>query len=326
MPALHMIEIPRPDQNTIWVSKEFGIRSRDEFVRRAGRSWGETTLDVASTQIRGVGYAVLACSKRYDSYKNSHVFPRFDDTTPLGSSEKTEKVGLAILFHGLNGQPSLWDDHIALLQNYPALDLFAPEVPDAGHRSLTDQTSQVLLQRIVDWTNKNPGKPVAFFGQSNGTRFALLFETWLRVHTPKTPVHVSLTTGVLFGTSSVDMINTVLKTIQSTAFTFGHLSQVNCAELAFGSDTARKLVGDARKSLDDGVAERDYVMYSSMHDVGVPDIGSGLPLLVCEGQTSKSERHYLVTNYGHNAIVTALAQKQVDDCMKWMNKFRNNLT
>lgn len=48
MTAIHIVQIPPPDQNTIWVSKKYGIRSRREFERHANRSFFQKVTDVAS--------------------------------------------------------------------------------------------------------------------------------------------------------------------------------------------------------------------------------------------------------------------------------------
>lgn len=321
MNAINIVQVPAPDHKTLWVSKDFGIRSRREFQRHANRSHLQTATDLLSTQLRGVNYSLHAGKKLFAAKRHAIKFPQFIDQAPIGNTDKAQTHGLAVLFHGLNGQPTLWDAHVALLKKTPGIDVFVPQVPDAGHRSLTDDSSYVLLNRIVDWTKKNPGKPVALFGQSNGSRFALLFETWLRERAPGTPVHVSLTAGVMYGTTTVDLTNALLRTNELAVTSLGKLSLVNCMELGFGSDTARRLVGEARKPLPQGTAERDYAMYAPLHDMHVPDTGSGLPILVSEGQEGKKERHYIVSNYGHNAIVTALAKKQINDCVGWMKKF-----
>lgn len=315
---LNLVEIPRPDANTIWISKEYGIRSTREFTRHAQRDIFGVVSDVAAINLRGLHYTFSAGYKRYNAYSNQVKFPQFADETPI--STKVNSLGLAVLFHGLNGQPSLWDEHAALFENTPEIEVYAPAVPQEGHLPLESDQSHALLKRIVDWTKANPGKPVALFGQSNGSRFALQFEIWLRERAPTTPVHVCITSGVMYGTSTVDLTNYVFWTDVTETFSFSKLSLANCEELAFGSDAARKLVGEGRKPLPSGVASRDYIMYSPMHDVHVPNTGSGLPILVPEGQELKTEKHYLVTNYGHNAIVTALAEKQIGDCVSWMKR------
>lgn len=317
MNSLHLIEVPRPDQNTRWISQEFGIRKRKEFLRYENYTVIEKVQDFFSTQLHGADYTLSSAKKRLDSKLHPIQFAQFDDKTPIGKTDKVEKMGLAILFHGLNGQANLWDEHVALFKKHPEVDVLAPEVPDEGHQSLFDTTTTALLGRIVDWTKDNPGKPIALFGQSNGTRFALLFEILLRENAPKSPVHVSLTSGVLYGT--------ILIQIANATCSFNLVSPINRKELALGSPTPKELVGEARKPLPEGVAERDYVMYAPKHDVLVPNTGSALPILVCDGQKLKKEKHYLVTNYGHNALVKGLdlSQKQIADCISWM-KIQNN--
>ena len=319
MTALQIIEVPRPDNNAIWASKEYGIRARSEFERYNPQTFFKSGFDLASAWIRGGHYSLTEAYKRINAkYSNIH-FPKFEDKTPIGTGFKADKLGLAILFHGLYGQPSLWDNHVSILEKNN-IDIYAPEVPDGGHKSLEDKTSYKLLDRIVDWTKGNPRKPIVIFGHSNGSRLAILFEIWLRTYAPETPVYVSLTAGVLFGTTAANVSNVLLKTDKGSNF-MGLLSQENGTEMPFGSDMARKLVENARKPLEKGVAERRFTMYSSflpVIDLLVPDTGSSLPILVPEEQELKSEKHYIIPNYGHNAMVTGIAERQVAECIEWM--------
>lgn len=321
MTSLQFIEVPRPDQNTIWASKEFGIRSRSEFEKYIPRNFIQKVGDLGTAWASGGYYTVSAAAKRVSAQYTKLQAPKFDDTTPVGTDFKVDKLGLALLFHGLNGQPSVWDNHISLLKKNE-LDIYAPEVPDGGHKSIEDETSYILLNRIVDWTKRNPGKPICIFGQSNGSRLALLFEVWLRTKAPETPVYVSLTAGVLFGTSGANVTNNLLRTDGSnSSIISGMISQENGLELPFGSDMARKLVGEARKPLEKGTAERHYCLYAPLLpaiDLFVPDTGSSLPILVPDEQTSKSEKHYLIPNHGHNAMVTVIAERQVAECLEWL--------
>lgn len=338
---MDIIEIRRPDEHTVWEAEEFGIRAKSEFMHQADRTienrngenrtvaewaeWGTGwARDGLSINWKGASYTYTSLVKRGTAIYNGSEFNQFDDPTPIGRIDDVESIGLVVLFHGLNGQPSVWDDYIDCFnRDFPQVDTYFPEIPDGGHRSLHDDTTYVLLDRIVDWINRNPRKPVAFFGQSNGTRFAVLFETALRERAPQTNVYVSLSSAVLFGTRTVDNANAVLSTNEFPERSFGIVSDVNCEELAFGSQVARELVDNAREPLAEGVAERRYVMYSPIHDMLVPNTGSGLPILVPDGQRSKQERHYVVTTSGHNAIVENLVERRVHECMEWMLAINN---
>jgi len=69
---------------------------------------------------------------------------------------------------------------------------------------LQDPRCIAFRERLVDWTVRNPKKPIAFFGQSNGSRHSVHFECFLRYAAPSTPVHVSLTAGVIFGSKTIE--------------------------------------------------------------------------------------------------------------------------
>jgi hypothetical protein len=188
-------------------------------------------------------------------------------------------------------------------------------VPEQCVCSLEDNRFESLLERIVDWTKRNPLKPVAFFGQSNGSRIAAYFDTLLREHAPQTPVHGSLTGAVLFGSEMVSKTNVdVLAELKSGYNVY--------KDLSFGSEIAKRLLKSVREPLKDGVAPRYYVMYAPYHDHHVYSPGSALPIINPDKQSSKTEEHYIVYNYGHNAIPLGVREEQILKCIKWMNQMQ----
>lgn len=307
-----IIRVPAPDLHTLWDNEEYGIRCEAEFKKYDHREYSQIVSDFIAVQKRGIGYQGSAIYKRVKTAFRGVKPPQFDDETVIG---RVNAKGLIVLFHGLNGQPTLWNDHLDTLTQYPDFDSIALEVPEAGVCSLEDDRFKSLLERIVDWTKRNPLKPIALFGQSNGSRVAAHFETLLREHVPQAPVHVSLTGGVLFGSEMVS----------KTAF--DALSDLKLGyniykDLSFGSEVAKRLLKAVREPLKEGVAPRYYVMYAPYHDHLVHSLGSALPVINSDKQTSKREKHYMVYNYGHNAIPLGVREKQIHKCIKWMNQMQ----
>src|SRR5207249_3025725 len=158
------------------------------------------------------------------------------------TATKTNTKALVIFFHGLNGRPSVWNDHIheleKLSKDHPefAVDLFAPHLPKGGHCTLEDPEVEILFKDIREWVEKNPAKPIVMFGQSNGCRFALRLETLLREHAPQSPVQLFLTGPVLFGTSLIQRCTNIASPTLLNRLSFGLITPTACQELGLGSD------------------------------------------------------------------------------------------
>lgn len=316
MEPLFIVRIPLPDQDTLWANEEFGIRSNPEFAKHDKR----TNLQVAShfieVQQHGIVYQASSGYKRINSRLTGIKPPQFNDETVIG---RTNANGLIVLFHGLNGQPTLWNDHLVSLQQHPDFDSIALAVPDEGVCSLEDSRFDSLLKRIVDWTQRNPLKPIAFFGQSNGSRVAARFETLLREHAPQTPVYTSLTGAVLFGSAMAASTNVAALAALKSGYNV-------YSDLSYGSEVAKSLLKSVREPLNEGVAPRHYAMYAPYHDHLVYSLGSALPIINPANQSSKTEEHYIVYNYGHNAIPLGVREKQIGKCIKWMNQMQPQTT
>lgn len=308
MSACSIVKIPPPDGETLWLKHAYGIRHDEEFDRYDPRNVLEKTLNYAQVLGHGAEYTAEAITKRLIASARGLVSNKFDDQTPIG---KADSLGLVILFHGLHGQPSLWDYHVEELNSFVEFDILPLEVPEAGVCSLDDPPFEILLNRIVKWTEEHPLKPIAFFGQSNGSRVAAYYETLLRERAPTTPVHVSLTGGVLYGSLT---INAVALHKWHDYFEGYNIYQ----DLAFGSKAAKALLAKVRAPLKEGVAERYYTMYAPYYDHHVYSLGSALPIINSHQQPTKKERHYVVFNYGHNAIPIGVMDKQIHKCIKWM--------
>jgi hypothetical protein len=209
------------------------------------------------------------------------------------------------MLHGLNSDPTQWFKQLSIVRKQNNIDVFVPVVPKRGNCSLNDATDP-LLPTLLDYAKKNPTKPICLLGISNGGRLALNLETKLRETTLQTPVMVSSISGAHFGSSRMNLLE---KFYLAKLF---H-SKIICEELRYGSDSARKLLGNARAILPENCAKRKYEFYASSDDQTIPDLDSTLPEL------NKGEKHYLLNGHSHDSIITAVATKQIASCVQWIN-------
>jgi len=310
-----LIEIPFPNKQAIWKDQAFGIRDIPEFKIYDNRSLKSKIIDGVSIFFNESFYLLKTFSKMMSA--KFQKTPSLQFTDPIQTT--TEAKALAVFLHGLNGKDSVWDDHKTYIkQRALEIDVFAPNLPLFGHAYLNGEDTQILLRSIVDWTKAHPGKPIALFGQSRGSMYAVRFETLLREAAPSTPIHVSLTGGVLYGTTRVTRFNKWIPENKANIVTGNVLTEIACKELSSGNETAKKLLQEAREPLKEGVAPRDYVMYASHSDLYVPETGSSLPI-INEGnsQEGKTQRHYFSRGHGHNSIVGSAVEKQIEDFINW---------
>ncbi len=220
-----------------------------------------------------------------------------------------DSQGLIIFIHGLHSDPSTWFQQALLLSKNTKVDSYAPIVPKRGVCSL-DEATKPLLPKIIDYTKKNPGKPVCLLGASNGGRIALSLESKLRYSTPRTPVKISSIAGVHFGSSRVNRLEKhwILKW-----FCPGKVKQ----ELKFGSTRAERLLEQVKKELPKNCAPRSYDFYATREDLLIPDLSSTLPEL------GKGEKAHIINGVGHSSIVAAVAREQMDSCFQWIQSFQS---
>ncbi len=309
-------------QNNLWLNKDYGIRSNEEFSKYAvsGRlgKIKNTLLTIFRESVCTIETAV----------RNYIVFPFFASNAHKDlTAEKTNKNALAVFFESLNGKPADWDAYFskfkAISKDVTGFDveLFAPGVPKSGHCTLQDPELKTIYEKILRWADHNPGKPIVFFGHSNGTRVSLHLEQLLRARAPKIPVYLSFAGGVLFGTSLIQAFTKKISTWLLYKFTFGFMTPVVCKELALGSASSKDLLEKARLPLDEGVAERYYRKYSAMQDACVIEHGSSLPIINVNGtQKGKKEKDYLVSGNGHVSLLNSLVEEQVEKAFHWINK------
>lgn len=310
-----IIKIPAPDFSTLWENEEYGIRADAEFQRYDHRSFNARVVNLANTNFNGLLYSKDAgCKRLISSIVPTHA-AQFGERTPIG---KTDSLGLVIFFHGLHGQPSLWDSHVEQLKHLP-LDIYVPQIPEAGVCDLRDPLFDYLLERIVDWTKRNPLQPIALFGQSNGSRVATHFEFMLREKAPATAVHVSLTAGVLFGSKVVEAVglDAIHASLKPSSYNI-------YADLTYASPSSKTLLTNARTALANNVAPRFYTMYAAFHDHHVYSLGSALPVINPNQQLGKKESHYIIFNHGHNSAPLGVTDKQIAKCVKWLSAHANH--
>lgn len=288
--------------------KAYGIRSNEEF------SISNDLFSVIRTIFHELAYTIKA------GYKN---FISFEKSKHLNLVPQDGKEGLVVFFHGLNGQPSMWNDHLSQFKKLEenrdtSLAFYTPLLPKKGHCTLNDFGIDEIVEKIKNWIVLHPSKPLVLMGQSNGSRVALEIETRLRKSAPQTPVSVSLTGPVLYGTSLIDKITEKVGIDRFSKITFGLLTPVSIEELKLGSDSSKELLKKAREDLPKGCAERRYRMYAPVLDTHVWEKGSALPILNPNREARKNEKHYLVLGYGHDSIANAFTQEQVEKSFHWM--------
>lgn len=310
-------------ENAIWLNKDYGIRSNVEFLKNNFLQKQKTVKNLAATIFREFAYSIKAI------LKNVILTPLFPAKCRTLLTEKTEKQALIIFFHGLNGKPSVWDNHISKFNKISKkcpqfnVQLFAPKIPKRGHCTLKHPELIAIYDQVVNWANNNPGKPIVIFGHSYGSRIGLRIETFLRKRAPGNPVLLTLSGGVLYGTSKIQGLTKKISAKTLERLTLGLMTSVACEELALESNSSKKLLKNARKPLKEGVAKRCYRKYAALYDSHIKEMGSSLPILTIGNQKNKNEKDYVVNGYGHNSLVDAVSDRQVQKCYRWINKIGN---
>lgn len=220
---------------------------------------------------------------------------------------KSDSEGLVVLVHGLGNSSSSWYSQLSLLTQYETIDVFAPELFKRGLCSLEEAASP-LLPTLLDYIQKNPGRPLCLVGTSNGGRVTAWLETQLRQMSPQTPVKVSNVAGVHLGSQRMNLVEklSVGKWIYPEA-----LRQ----ELQYSSAKAKELMDLINTPLPANCAQRTYEFYASTEDLTIPDLDSTLP------QISHNKTYYIIHGESHSSIVTAVAEMQIKSCHQWISQF-----
>ena len=216
---------------------------------------------------------------------------------------KTNSKGLYVLIHGLNGQPSIWNGHIAELEKMHHTDLFVPCVPHKGNCSL-EEAAIPILNQLLDFIQQHPDKPICLIGVSNGARLALWLEVQLRKKASHTAIKISNIAGVHLGSSRMNFV----ASYRCTRWWFRYKPQT-LEELAFNSPKAKQLINAVREPFE---GTRDYEFFASTEDFHIPETDSSLPNL------DKGEKHHLISGYAHSGIVGGVKKRQLESCHEWM--------
>lgn len=219
--------------------------------------------------------------------------------------------GLVVMLHGLNNHPVHWYKQIQLIKKEPEINTYTPVIKKRGACSLTEAV-EPILETILDYTRKHPGKPICLLGVSNGARLTTWIETELRKRARFTPVKVSNISGAHFGSSLLSLGNR----LRISPFI---VPKAVREELSYGSDQAKKLIADAQKPLPWFHGPRKYEYYATTEDCVVPDLNSTLPKI------EKKAEFYVLHGQSHDSIVGAVAKEQIRSCVSWVHDQNHTL-
>lgn len=244
-------------------------------------------------------------------YALQFLYYRFISSPPQLSSRNGEwnadSRGLMVFVHGLRNDPAAWFSQLSHMEDSTSIDIYAPVVPKRGLCSL-EEAATPLLPKIQSYIEANPGKPICLLGTSNGGRIVTWLETELRQISPETPVKVSSVAGVHLGSSRMDLFDSM----GLAKFFYPNDLRV---ELKLGSIKANQLLDRIKAPLPPNCAPRSYEFYASREDLTIPDLSSTLPEL------NIGEQCHIVHGVGHSSIVSAVAKRQMDSCLKWIDSF-----
>ena len=280
------------------------LKDEDLRFRYDHRSSFEKTIDVVVSLFRGFKYFLTDFWNR----ASSNNYPHCGEAITW----KKDSEGLCVFLHGLYGHPSVWQKQLAHLENASdKIDQFAPFLPHKGACSL-EEASAPVLNTLLHYIERNPNKPICLIGMSNGSRTSSWLEVQLRKLSPETSVKVSNIAGIHFGSPMMNILN------RFGVSRFFYPQDVR-KELAYGSLTARSLLAEVLEPMPEGsTGVRDYDFYASTEDLIVPNLGSSLPFL------NKGERHYVVHGHSHDSIIKAVAQHQINSCVRWIKELANS--
>lgn len=271
--------------------------STPDFLLKSHRPFWRKTVDLIISVFREIRYLF------------SFLYHRLTITPhPCGQKMqwKEGSQGLVALFHGLRTHPAAWSAQLSLLKNHNKVDVFAPLVPQKGMCSLNDAATPIL-PTLLDYAEKNPGKPICLIGASNGGRIAAELEIRMREKSPQTPIKISTIAGVHFGSQRMNLLEKI-----GLAKWFYPLALRQ--ELQYGSDTAKSLVNRLKAPLPTGCAPRSHEFYATTEDLSIPDLDSCLPPI-------PGAKFHILHGHSHDSIVTEVAQHQINSCTKWIGSF-----
>jgi hypothetical protein len=296
--------------SAIAVDRKMGIQPKDIPMTRGvladpkeKRSLAQRTVDWCMSWPRMMGF----CQPKGTISK---VYTRGD--------WKEDSDGLIVMVHGLGeGGASEWNAHVSILEKYPTIDIFTPQVVKDGRCAL-NESAEPILTKVSDYAKKHPNKPVCLIGLSNGSRIVTWIETKLRNEHPKTSVRVSTIAGIHLGTWGINLLAylRVPQILQRIGWQ-KKFPQVLCEELSVGSARSKALLESVRAPLPKDCAPRSYELIAAAHDWMIINTESSLPDL------NRGEVKFIVWGHGHLSIPVAVAREQIDRALNWMKKLMN---
>lgn len=285
---------------SIRLDQQGSVATADSILRERydHRSLIRKIVDFSISIFRQIGYSLTVFYHR--------LFLSNPQSCGQQIEWESDSQGLVVLLHGLRNAPAAWYSQTGILQHHEKIDIFAPTVPKRGMCSL-EEAATPILPTLLDYIQKNPGKPLCILGVSNGSRIATWLEIKLRDSASQTPVMVSTIAGVHLGSRRMNLLERLglAKWFYPTALR---------EELTYGSDKARELLGQLSSPLPVGCAARNYEFFASTEDISVPDLDSSLPTI------NKGEHSYIVHAHSHDSIVTAVAEQQIASCVHWITR------
>lgn len=217
-------------------------------------------------------------------------------------SWRENSCGLILLIHGLHNHPSIWEGYIQALRSKKLeIDICAPAIPKEGDCTL-EKAAKPVVAIAKNYLQKHPGKPICLLGISNGARIATYVDVQLR----KYPVDILVSTiaGAHLGTKCANFIAKVplINRLYSTSIK---------KELAYKSDTSRRLIDALRKPI--SVGSRKYDFYAATEDHVIVPYKLSLPII------DHGESHHILNGVGHLSILPATQKRQINACIRWIN-------
>lgn len=300
--AVDTDHIERAEENYIYKAGELdAIINRRSLIRRIVDSVLSIFREIGSLLKERHPCAML--SNFIAFWRGDH---RYDDLSkPKAWKENSE--GLYVMVAGLKASPAIWEEHrVQLNREKPHCDTLIPYVPKEGNCCL-EESADPILNKIIEYSNKNPGKPICIMGASNGGRIAHYLETELREKKPGCKVIISTIAGVHYGSQRMELINNSA----IIRYVLGLCPEV-CRELSFGSEKAKSLLDRVNQPIEP--SQRRYSYFATTEDLLATHNGTSLPL------TKHRCIHQIVHGEGHTSIISRVRDYQLNQAYEWMSK------
>lgn len=219
-------------------------------------------------------------------------------TDPL--KQTLDKKTLIVFLSGLNGTPSIFDEHILeiIQEDLNDIDIFVPNVLKRGFASLDDILPSILHE-IQTWAKIPGDKKLVLVGISNGARIARGLDAALGTNNGwaniKKLQFISIV-GACRGSYAVNVINKLkLSFILNSSLK---------KEMPVGCQRMIKLEKDWLEGLSQSPqVRREYIFIATPHDWLVPNFDSTLLRVPLE-----NAQYAIVGNNGHFSIIIRSAK------------------